>query len=133
VQHRFLQDELSIVGVVGFRSFEVNQSFVLCFIVDWCASGPCLNNGTCTNNQQLGTFQCKCVNGWVGVECSYRKFIINSKYIYIFRKQTFYLASTTITIVLPLGNNTYNNLTYINIGSLFPNTTNSSLIITTIQ
>lgn len=42
--------------------------------MNWCASGPCLNNGTCTVNQQLGTFQCNCANGWTGVTCAYRKF-----------------------------------------------------------
>ena len=44
--------------------------------VDWCASGPCLNNGSCLINQQLGTFQCNCVDGWVGVRCAYREFYL---------------------------------------------------------
>ncbi|UJR30132.1 hypothetical protein I4U23_017673 [Adineta vaga] len=79
-----------------------------CRNVDWCASGPCLNNGTCSINQQLGTFQCKCVDGWVGVRCAY--------------------PSTTITIVIPLGNNTLNNVTLLNITNSLPNGTNIDII-----
>ena len=47
---------------------------ISCFSVNWCASGPCLNNGTCTVNQQLGRYQCNCLDGWSGVQCAYRKF-----------------------------------------------------------
>lgn len=43
------------------------------FIVNWCASSPCFNNGTCSINNDLGTFQCKCADGWTGVQCAYRK------------------------------------------------------------
>ena len=43
------------------------------------------------------------------------------------------LASRTITIVLPLGNNTYNNQTFIDIGRLFPNTSNTSITIDVIR
>ncbi|CAF4535527.1 unnamed protein product [Rotaria sp. Silwood1] len=84
-----------------------------CRNIDWCASGPCLNNGTCRVNQELGTFQCQCADGWVGVQCAY--------------------PYNTITIVIPLGNNTYNNLTYIDISKLLPNTTNGTLNIDNIR
>ncbi|CAF1111478.1 unnamed protein product, partial [Adineta ricciae] len=79
-----------------------------CRNINWCASGPCLNNGTCSVNQQLGTFQCNCVDGWVGVRCAY--------------------PSTTITIVIPLGNNTLNNATLLNITNSLPNGTNIDVI-----
>ncbi|CAF0850468.1 unnamed protein product [Adineta steineri] len=78
-----------------------------CRNIDWCASGPCLNNGTCSVNQQYGTFQCKCVDGWVGLQCAY--------------------PSTTITIVIPLGNNTF-NATLLNITSQLPNNTNIDIV-----
>ncbi|CAM4752695.1 unnamed protein product [Rotaria magnacalcarata] len=84
-----------------------------CRNINWCASGPCLNNGTCTVNNILGTFKCNCVDGWIGVQCAY--------------------PSKTITIVIPLGNNTYNNLTYITLSNLLPNVTNGTINIDTIR
>jgi len=44
-----------------------------------------------------------------------------------------YLASTTITIVLPLGNNTINNYPLVNITNLFPNTTNGTITIDVVK
>jgi hypothetical protein len=74
VQHRCSLDDWSIVEIVRHVLVsKYNDSYFLYSIVDWCATGPCMNNGTCTVNQQLGTFQCKCVDGWVGVRCAYRK------------------------------------------------------------
>ncbi|CAF3707629.1 unnamed protein product [Rotaria sordida] len=84
-----------------------------CRNIDWCASGPCMHNGTCTVNQELGTFQCKCVDGWTGVQCAY--------------------PTSTITIVIPIGNNTYNNITIIDITKLLPNTTNGTINVDNIR
>ena len=44
-----------------------------CGETDHCASKPCLNNGTCTNNSNsteggLG-FVCDCLEGWEGERC----------------------------------------------------------------
>lgn len=104
----------------------INSIFFYVYsIVDWCASGPCLNNGTCSINQQLGTFQCKCVDGWVGVRCAYRKFNFDYHYLIYMNNS---LASTTITIVIPLGNNTLNNVTLLNITNSFPNGTTIDII-----
>ena len=35
--------------------------------VDECASNPCLNDGTCTN--QVNMYACSCVDGWTGDQC----------------------------------------------------------------
>ena len=40
-------------------------------VVDWCASGPCLNNGTCRNNLITGGFECICPEAWARVRCAY--------------------------------------------------------------
>ena len=45
----------------------------------------------------------------------------------------YFLAARTITIVIPLGNNTFSNLTYIDISQLIPNTTNGTVNIDTIR
>jgi hypothetical protein len=35
--------------------------------IDECASSPCKNGGTCTNNQNQ--FTCACMAGWTGEDC----------------------------------------------------------------
>ena len=35
--------------------------------IDECASDPCLNGGTCTDN--VGSFSCACANGFMGPTC----------------------------------------------------------------
>jgi len=36
--------------------------------VDECVGKPCKNGATCVNHR--GTYQCICVNGWEGVNCT---------------------------------------------------------------
>ena len=36
--------------------------------IDECASNPCMNNGTCTDD--VNTFHCACVKGFTGRNCS---------------------------------------------------------------
>ena len=87
-----------------------------------------MNNGTCSINQQLGTFQCQCPNGWEGVRCSYRKFYQNNQNL---STKIFYLKLLQqLQLLIPVGNNT--NLTTI-INQLFPNATNGTIQVQIIQ
>ena len=36
--------------------------------VEYCASDPCLNGGTCQNEDT--NFACECAEGWIGETCS---------------------------------------------------------------
>ena len=45
--------------------------FIMCFLysadTDECASGPCQNGGTCTD--QVNGYLCSCVAGYSGADC----------------------------------------------------------------
>ena len=44
--------------------------------VDECASNPCPNGGTCTN--QVGSFKCNCPEGYSGTQCNICKSLSSS-------------------------------------------------------
>ena len=59
------------------------KCFHVCFFSDFydCYLNPCLNNGTCIN--ELNDYNCTCVPGFVGKNCSNSKFInVVSQYKY---------------------------------------------------
>ena len=48
----------------------LHSTRVVCFDlleIDECASGPCLNTGTCTDF--LDAFECSCAVGYTGIRC----------------------------------------------------------------
>ena len=47
--------------------------FPLISDIDECESGPCQNNGTCTDGTNL--FSCQCMPGWNGTKCETSKHI----------------------------------------------------------
>ncbi|CAH3030640.1 unnamed protein product, partial [Porites evermanni] len=77
---------------------------------DDCFPNPCLNNGTCTDG--VNDFNCTCVPGFVGKNCSnskslksiytkYRYFIVVNPYHVLFFLQT--LMTVIQTRVLTMG------------------------------
>ena len=68
----------------------VNPYHVLLFSdTDDCYPNPCLNNGTCIDG--VNDYNCTCVPGFVGKNCSNSKFnnITESQYPYQFVRFTF--------------------------------------------
>ena len=59
-------------GVVYIFEVMINSMVI---DVDDCASGPCLNGGTCTDD--INRYTCKCAVGYSGLNCT------TSKYTYM--------------------------------------------------
>ena len=63
----------------------------LCIDIDECATGPCQNGGSCTD--QINDYTCACVDGYDGLNCENGNIAISFRICYRYQNIRFYILA----------------------------------------
>ena len=65
----------------GLIVLKLRKTFVFVTAINFCASSPCKNNGTCHND--ANDFRCTCPAGWAGETCEISRWTQKLKLTYL--------------------------------------------------